>query len=71
VTNVQLLGQSSQLTPQGSSKKLAVTDVVLYEYEFLPIIYDEKTQHLSLNYFLHYPDLAKAKAQDTDQISQP
>lgn len=37
ITNVQLIEEGSE-------------DNVLYEFEYLPIIYDEKDQHLSFNY---------------------
>ena len=50
VTNVQLLNVISDPTSSSTSS----VNQILYEYEFLPIIYDEKGQHLSLNYFLRY-----------------
>lgn len=50
VTNVQLLNTISD----PSSDSVGNVNQILYEYEFLPIIYDEKGQHLSLNYFLRY-----------------
>ena len=56
VTNVQLMGQTA--VSKGGQEQLK--DIILYEYEFLPIIYDEKTQHLSLNYFLYYKSTASS-----------
>lgn len=42
ITNIQLL-----------SKNAEDKDVVMYELEYLPIIYDEKKYHISSNIFLH------------------
>ena len=43
VTNIQLLSSPSEQNPQE----------IIYELEYLPIIYDESDQHLSLNILLH------------------
>ena len=43
VTNIQLLSPPSEQNPQE----------IIYELEYLPIIYDESDQHLSLNILLH------------------
>ena len=44
ITNVQLLSKIEEDHPERE---------IIYELEYLPIIYDEKDQHISMNIFLH------------------
>lgn len=55
VTNVQLLSSSLEniISDDGSASSSEIA-IINLEYEFLPIIYDETTQHLSMNMFVHF-----------------
>lgn len=67
VTNVQLLNVITDPT----SSTIKNVNQLLYEYEFLPIIYDEKGQHLSLNYFLRYgSDMITPKENSENEESE-
>ena len=43
ITNVQILGTNSGL---------GVENIVFYEYENLPLIYNETTQHIGVSFFI-------------------
>ena len=36
----------------GSTNSLGVENIVFYEYENLPLIYNETTQHIGISFFI-------------------
>ena len=66
VTNVQLLGRDL------ASKNGAYDDrEVIYELEYLPIIYDELKNHISFNIMLHHVGGSSDNGTDTSQNGAP
>ena len=47
ITNIQLISDETEKTNNRKE--------ILYEYEYLPIVYDEKSNHISVNLFIYRP----------------